>query len=765
MMNPDNQNMVSAVLPASLMMNQPIIQPAPTVFPYEEEIEISTFLDTLSDNRWLIAKIVCSFALIGLIYALFSKPVYEATMLIHVEEDKPNTSKNILGDISSLFDVKTAAISEMELISSRLVISRAVDNLGLYIDVHPKYFPLVGRWIAAHNSGLSTPGLFGYGGYVWGKESINIPIFYVPDGLQNLDFVITIEPNNQYRISQREWNIEFRGVSGRTLSGETAKGKIELRVDRIFANPGAQFILKYKPKLTAIEDVQNSLKSTERGKLSGIVAITLEGSDPKTSSDILTEIGQEYIHQNVTRKLEEAEKSLAFLDKKLPDLKFQLEQSEAKYYKFRNAHGTIDLAEEAKLSLQQAAAAKAKRMELQQKREEMLVSFTPAHPIVVGIDKQISAMTAEINAMNEHIKQLPMMEQDLLGLNREVKVNTDLYAALLNTAQQLRLVKAGKVSNVRLIDAPMVPENPARPNHPKIMGISILLGLFIGIAAAFFKKTLGGGIDDPRKIEKMLGARVVYATIPHSRTQENLYKQSSTKSPKIPVLASCQPSDAAIESLRSFRTTLQFSMGHFRNNIVLIGSPTAGLGKSFVSVNFAAVMAASGKRVLLIDADFRNGNLHRYFGLGRKNGLSESISGAIPARLTIHRSVLENLDFLSTGNIPPNPSEFLLHPNFGALLQSVSVGYDLVLIDSPAVLAVSDTLIIGSHAGAVFILTRSGITTETEINETIKRLNHAGISPKGILFNDMKIRARNFSAYHYEKPRQLEYSHDPGSGG
>ena len=758
MMNQENQNAVSTVLQGNMMAHQPILQPAPTMNHYEEDVQISTYLDILSDNRWLIMKIASMVILLGVAYAFVTKPVYEATMLIHVEEDKPNTSKNMLGDISSLFDVKAAAISEMELLNSRMVIARAVDNLGLYMDIQPKYFPVIGAWIANHNSNISTPGLFGYGGYVWGSDNIGIANFYVQDSLQNMPFVLTVGPDNQYLLTQAKEHISLEGKTGTALVAQTEKGKIELKVNRINAKPGAQFYLAYIPKLAAIERVQNSMTVTEKGKQSGIIGVTIEGSEPKVVSDILGEIGQEYVRQNVTRKLEEAEKSLAFLDKQLPDVKKQLDESEAKYYQFRNAHGTIDLPEEARLNLQQVAAAKEKRLELQQKREELLVSFTPQHPVVVGIDRQIRDMSGQINAVSEHIKSLPMLEQDLLRLNRDVKVNTDLYAALLNTAQQLRMVKAGKVSNVRLIDAPMTPEKPSKPNRPKIIGLSILIGLFLGIAVAFIKKMFNAGIDDPVKIEQMLGARVVYATIPHSKTEEDMRKRIGNRAQKIPVLAAVSPEDVAIESLRSFRTTLQFSMAQFRNNIVQITGPTAGLGKSFVSVNFAAVMAASGKKVLLIDGDFRNGHLHRYFGLSRKNGLAESISGALHLKQAIHRDMADNLDFLSTGNLPPNPSEFLLHPNCGQHLQAVSGAYDCVLIDAPPVLAVSDSLVIGSHAGAVFILTRAGVTTDGDINETIKRLNQAGISPKGILFNDLKIRSRSGYALNYEKQQQLEYA-------
>src|SRR5262249_2293991 len=153
-----------------------------------------------------------------------------------------------------------------------------------------------------------------------------------------------------------------------------------------------------------------------------------------------------------------------------------------------------------------------------------------------------------------------------------------------------------------------------------------------------------------------------------------------------------------------------------------------------------AVMAASGKRVLLIDADLRNGHLHRYFGTGRQQGLSDVITGAMRFDQVLRRNVMDKLDFIPTGALPPNRAEFLIHLNFGAMLEAVRGDYDMVLIDPPPVLAVADALIIGGHAGAVFILARAGMTTEGELNESIKRLNQAGISPQGVLFNDMPTR-------------------------
>ena len=724
----------------------------------EEEIGLATYFDILWENRWLIASIAFIVTMIGASYAFLAKPVYEANMLLHVEEEGQKESKNIVGDLSSMFDVKTSALSEMELVRSRLVISRAVDNLRLYIHADPKRFPLIGTWLSGYNKQISTPGILGYGGYGWGAEKIDVAVFNVPDAILNREFVLTTERDGQYRVTQKDLGIEFTGKVGVPGVFDTPKGQIELHVDKLAAKPGAQFLLSRSSRLGTIESIQTSLRITEQGgKQSGIIGATLQGSDPQEIYAVLNEISKEYVKQNAARKTEEAEKSLVYLNKQLPEIKSQLEQAEAKYNAFRNSNGTVDLSEEAKITLQQSSAAKVKKLDLQQKRLELLTRYTSEHPLVQGIDSQLKEINGEINTMQERIKNLPMIEQNLVRLTREVKVNTDLYTALLNTAQQLKLIMVGKVSNVRLIDAPMLPEKPVKPNRPVILALAVLGGLFLGVLVAFFRKSLYGGIDTPEQVERAIGVPV-YATIPHSKRQKELYQQVNAKQQRVPLLAAVASEDAAIESLRSFRAALQFSMPTFSNNIVLISGATPGMGKSFVSANLAALMAATGKRVLLIDADLRNGLLHLYFGFGRQDGLSDVIAGARMPEQAIHRKVIENMDFISTGTLPPNPAELLLRPAFGAMLEKLSKEYDMVLIDAPPILAVADTLIIGSHVGAIYITTRAGITTPGEINESLKRLAQAGLSAKGVLFNDLKTRPGRYG-YGYS------YGYGNASGG
>ena len=718
-------------------MNQPLQQPVQDKQD-DDEIDLASYLDIFYDHRWLIASVTLIVSLLGIAYALMAKPVYEANMMIQVE-DSPSSSSNILGNMSSMFDVKSAASAEIEIIRSRMVVSRAVDNLHLNISAGPRHFPYFGAWFAGRNNALSKPGLFGNGGYAWGAEKIDVSAFTLPATLEGLEFVLTAQADGQYTLTQEDREIELKGRAGTTLTAALPGGELVLTVESFSAKPGTHFLLSSSSRLATIQGLQSAIIVLEKGRQSGILGITLEGLNPVMISTILNEVGREYVRQNVERKSEEAETSLLFLDRQLPDLRRQLELSETRFNEFRKASGTIDLTAEGAILMAQSVAAQEKLVELKQKRLELLIRFTVNHPSVVGLDNQVKVINGEMQAIDTRIKALPMLEQDALRLMRDVKINTELYVALLNSAQQLRLVKAGKVGNVRLIDAAVTPRNPVKPNRAMIVAIAVLLGLFLGIVSAFVRKALFGGVNDAHEIEQALGM-TVYASIPFSKEQATLHQQMLSRSSKISVLAHIDPTSMAIESLRSLRTSLQFSMLDAKNNIVVITGPTPGLGKSFVSVNFATVLGLTGKKVLLVDADLRKGHLNQYLGFDRKNGFSDLVAGSCSMETALHKNVMANVDFISTGSLPPNPSELLLKENTKTLLEQFSETYDYVLIDTPPILAVSDTMILAPFAGAVFMVARAAQTTIGDIKETVKRCSQAGIPVNGIILNGVMQR-------------------------
>ena len=716
----------------------------------DDEIDLLGLLDVLLDARWLIAGITVLVLLLGGAYAFLSRPVYQANSLIQVEDSKPGAA-GALGEAASLFDIKSPATAEIEILRSRLVVAKSVDDLQLYVAAAPKYLPLVGNWMARRATGLSDPGFMGMEGYVSGKESIRLGLLEVPDALQGQPLLL-VATESGFELRDPDGQALVQGKTGTPASFGTGEDKGRILVTELKAKPGAHFNVVRYSRLDVIEGLQRDLAISEQGKQSGVIALQLQGNDPKEIARTLNAVGTNYVRQNVERKSAEAEKSLEFLGDFLPQLKKQLEDSELRFNKFRNQNGTFDLGTEGKSYLETAVKLQGDLLMLQQKRREQSAQFTAAHPVIQTLDAQIAAVSKEIDGLSSKVKTLPNTEQDLLRLTRDVKVNSELYLNLLTSSQQLRLIKEGKVGNVRVVDAPVVPERSIKPQRAQILAISGVLGLLLGMGLAFLRNSLRPGIKDPADIESATGLHV-FATVPHSAEQEKLSKLIKGQAPGTHLLAVTNPEDPGVESLRSLRTALQFAMLDARNNVVLFTGPTPGIGKSFTSANFAAVLGAGGKRVLLIDADMRKGHLHQFFGMKRGHGLSELITGTRTLDDVVHRAVAPNLDLLTTGTMPPNPGELLMSPATVQLLQNLSAEYDLVLIDTPPVLAVSDTQVLAPYAGTVFLVARAEVTALGELQESTKRLGQIGVQVKGVVFNDLDTSRQRYGGYGYKYSR------------
>lgn len=732
----------------------------PIIFSDDRDTDLRSYLDILLANAWLIGWVTVIITLVGTLYAFTARSVYETSLMVQVEEKGQRDPKSILGEAGAIIDYKTAASAEVELMRSRLVIARAIDRLGLNISARPDRIPVLGSVATATGLVNLIPELRGLGGYAWGDERIEVGVFDVPEYLENHAFSLRALGAGRYQLSDTDSGVNIVGRVGQTLNEMTAYGPIELRINRLEAGTGIRFTLICRSRVAAIESVQKSLDVQEVGKQSGVIVATLKGSSALEVYRLLTEISREYLAQNTTRRTEEADRSLAYLNQRIPEVKRQLELAEARYNAYRNAHGMVDVGEEGRLGLQRSSAARTRKIELEQKRSELLSRYTAAHPAVTAIDQQLREVAQDLRDTTTQLRQLPLLEQEMVRLAREVKVNSELYTALTQSAQQLQLITVARTSNVRLIDTPEKPDQPVTPNRPRIIALAMFLGLCIGTLLAFLRRSVRNTLDDPEQLERMFGLPI-YASIPHSQTQHALASSSQDQN-KLPVLSRVASMDIAVEGLRNLRSALQFCMRQSGNNIVLITGPSEGIGKSFVSVNLAAIMAASGRRVLLIDGDLRDGQLHRYFQSERARGLSDVLSGEAIVSV-LRPSVLENLDFIATGHLPPNPAELLLRPSLATLLNELAPQYDVVLIDAAPLLAVADSLVLGTHAGAILLIARAGHTRPGEIAESLKRLARAGLAAKGVVFNDLSEQASSYrygKHYGYGKFRQLGYSRD-----
>jgi tyrosine-protein kinase Etk/Wzc len=726
---------------------------------YEDEIVfLGEWLRILIDGKWLIILVMLIISFFGLAKAFLDSPVYKSDALLQVNEQSQTLTG--LDPLTDLLGNKIPVMAEIGVIKSRMILGEAVANLDLDIIAKPKYFPVIGEAIArrfqqSNQENVVSEPLFGQFHYAWGGEAIQIETLAMPANWENQELILVAGTQGHFQLFKNDELIlegEVDKLASKQLEGNQVP--ISIFVSLLKSRPETQFTIIRQSSSSAISQLKGSLAIREQDANSGLLELTLESSSPSSAVKVLNEIANIYVQQNVEHKSAESQKTLAFLEKQLPILKEQLEAANNILNEYKNRKGSIDLSVETRNILEGIVEITTQETLLSQNRDELRQRYTEAHPAVVAVDKQIARLQEQMRSHDAMVKALPKTQQVILELSADVEVKASLYTTLLNNAQMLRVAKEGTVGDVRIIDYAVLPEQPIKPNRIQIIGIAFVLGLFFGVVLVFIRKSLRRGIETPGLIEKQLNIPL-YATIPHSKGQEKLFNKYRKRNSKkglnqLAILALAAKEDMAVESLRSLRTTVHFALLEAKNNIILIAGPTPGVGKTFISSNLASVMVDAGKKILLIDGDMRKGYLNKILGVSRENGLSEIILNTITAKEATQTIPQANFDFIPTGAIPPNPSELLLHENFTNFLESVSQRYDLVIIDSPPILAVMDAAIIGRMTSAAFMVAKAGVHPMGELEQSVRKLANAGANVKGIIFNDMPVSSSRYG-YGYGK--------------
>ncbi len=697
-----------------------------------DEIDLGKLLGILLDAKWIILVTTFLFAVGGVAVALLSTPIYKADALIQIEQKSSGGISSLVGDMGELFSQESSATTEIEIIKSRMILGDTVDKFNLTTVAEPKYLPVIGKGLAR----------------IAGKvNQIEISRYTVPEYAQEMKHTLVVldAEKKTYQLVRGDEQVVLQGVAG-----ELAKNDgYELFVTELRSHNEQEFSLSQQSRLEAIEWLKKNLAISERGKQTGILMLSFEGENRNQISEILNHISQTYFLQNVERNSAEAEKSLTFLKGHLPDIKNSLTTAEDTLNRFRQDNESIDLGLEAKSTLDVMVKLEAQLNELTFKESEISQRFTKDHPAYRSLLDKRETLLKERERLNQQVQKLPKTQREVLRMTRDVEVNQQIYIQLLNKVQELSIIKAGTVGNVRILDEAQSYAKPVKPKKPLIVVLATLLGGMLSVALVLVKAALHRGVENPDEIEQI--GLSVYASVPKSNLQLELANKLARKkrNTDLTLLAESNPADLSIEALRGLRTSLHFAMMEAKNNVLMISGPAPGIGKSFVSTNFAAVAAKTGQKVLLIDADMRKGYLQQCFGLNWENGLSDLLSGKVTRDVAVQSAKVENLDIITRGQVPPNPSELLMHPRFKELVDWASEHYDLVIIDTPPVLAVTDPSIVGAIAGTTLMVARFGQNTVKEIDVARNRFEQAGIEVKGVILNAIEKKASSSYGYGY----------------
>ncbi|MBW5985882.1 polysaccharide biosynthesis tyrosine autokinase [Klebsiella grimontii] len=696
----------------------------------KDEIDLGRLFGELIDHRKLIISVTALFTLFALVYALFATPIYQADALVQVEQKQGNA---ILSNLSQILPSgQPQSAPEIALLQSRMILGKTVSDLNLQAQVKQDYFPVLGRgWARLLGE---KPGV------------INITRLYLPTRSDDVpEIKLTVIDNLNYEINFDEH--KFTGKVGELVNDNG----ISLKIDKLDAEPGTTFTISFISKLKAITELQNTFSVVDLGKDTGMLTLSLMGDDPDLIRRIIDSISHNYLSQNIDRQAAQDAKSLDFLNIQLPKVRHELDIAEDKLNQYRRQKDSVDLSLEAKSVLEQIVNVDNQLNELTFRESEISQLYTKEHPTYKALMEKRKTLQDEKGKLNQRVSAMPKTQQEILRLSRDVESGQAVYMQLLNRQQELSIAKSSAIGNVRIIDEAVTETKPVKPIKVIVLLVGIILGFVVSVGMVFLRVYLRRGIESPEQLED--AGINVYASIPVSEVFAKKALQSGWKKKQQSeiqgFLAVENPADLAIEAIRGLRTSLHFAMMEARNNVLMISGASPNAGKTFVSTNLAAVIAQTGKKVLLIDTDMRKGYTHKLFNISNDNGLCDILSGKIDIGRAVKTITQGGFDFISRGVVPPNPAELLMHRRFGELIEWGSRHYDIVVLDTPPILAVTDAAIIGHYAGTTLLVARFEQNTVKELEVSFKRFEQSGVIAKGCILNGVVKKASSYYGYGY----------------
>ena len=606
-----------------------------------------------------------------------------------------------------------------------MILGETIDQLGLTYYVKRRVFPVIGPLLE----------------YVQGRKSAEITIGALTIPLlegKPQTLLLTVREKGRYRLEGK--TLEADGIVGKTL----LKNGLSLLVTSLSAEPGTQFTLETVSRLDAINAIQNRLTVVESAKQSGMISLTLMGEDPARIATVLNTITENFLSQNIARQEAKDSRSLTFLQEQLPKISRELDEAEARLNAYREQRDSVDLSLEAKSVLDQVVNVENQLNELTFREAEVSQLFKKDHPTYRALREKKQTLERERARLNNRVSSMPSTQQEILRLSRDVESGRTIYLQLLTRQQELSISRSSAIGNVRIIDPAMTQPEPIKPRKALIIVLGMLIGLMLSAGTVLVRSAFNRGITSSEQLEAQ--GIPLLATLPrsvwlwkktHLRRKTLFASRWKHRTSNVPFLPVDRPADMFVEAVRGLRTSLHFTMMDATNRIVVVSGPTQDCGKTLVSTSLASIAAQAGQRVLFIDADMRKGYVHNVFQLRNHRGLFCVLGGAVEWQEAVQRVEKGGFDVLTCGPQPSHPVELLMSERFQAVMSQIDKLYDIVIVDTPPVLAVTDALLIARAAATTLLVARFGKTSVKEIENCLKRLQQMGVQVNGAILNDI----------------------------
>lgn len=722
-------------------------------------LDLHEIVNLIYKSKFQIILITLLFFSLAALYVFNISPIYVSSALIQVDSQlgSANSMQQMLGNLDSAFSSSgqaTPADIEIALLKSRFILESVIQKLQLNVSVKPYYLPIIGSGYARRhqNRGLLKP-LMGLRNYAWGGERLQLDEFISDDFPNEMNFKL-IAHGKTYDLYTPHGKLLLQGEVGKFSESNPNKGPyLKLLINDLVANDGTRFKISVKHYEDVLMKIAQNFTIRDLGDKTktktGVLQLSLSGPNPTLLPQILSTIINFAVQRDIERKSAEASKTLDFLDRQLPSVRKTLEESEADLNGYRSSSGKIDINQESKIILMQLSTIEQNIAELKLKKIELLQELTPAHPYIKALSQKQVQLQKEMLSLEKKIRLLPETDQKALSLERDVKVKDQLYLLLLNKIQQLKVIKAGTLSDIRVLSQATVPIEPLPTHKYFILIVGLFLGLFVSIAQVLIRDFFKGGISDTESVEKQLELPT-FSVVLHSDKQKQFNKELKRNNNQKGsfILAQSAPHDIAIEGIRSLRTMLQFHMACAKNNRISIMGASPSIGKSFIAVNLAQMLVDADKKILLIDVDIRRGEIYQYVGCDKSPGMTDLLIGKATYEQCI-RHINSGFDFISNGNYQNKPTELLMTKTYNTLLDALSKKYDYIIIDTPPILAVSDAIIVAQHTATNLFVIGMGKNKLDEIQVAVQRVKKNGIQIGGLVFNDGTNLKKSHKQYNY----------------
>lgn len=691
---------------------------APDLLKTPDHLDLREFGRTLVRRRRMILLVTGVVLLLSLLVTLFSKPVYRATATLQIERESTKVVDiDFLGS-GDIRDTRDFYQTQFELIRSRALAAQVISKLNLEEKLSStSIFGQIKEWFS-----LTDPA---------SKQTALEDLL-----LDNL----TVEPVKNSRLVAVSYTSSEAAQSAEIANAVVATFK-DMNTERRLST--TQDAKTYLDK--SVTETKAKLDESEQ-RLNAFVReheiFQMEGEEATTSSLALKQLSEELIAIQKQRIEQESKyEILADKTRKLPDRIGVLEQGAAYL---------------------QALSQKLDKLKAQQEKQPIANIADQIskleNDIEVEVAAKLDALKSELETAKKKealtregiakAKSEAMQEQDKTiaysTLKREVATNQELYQNLQQRLKEINIAGGVAANNIVIIDPAQTPLKKFKPNLPTNLLFGSLLGLLLGVSAAFMREFLDDTVKDVNELERATQLPVL-GIMPEAPdfTSSQLARVSVSK-----------PRSAIAEAFRSLRTSLRFLQQDDTTPIIFVTSAAPNEGKTTTASNLACAYAAAGNRVLLVDADLRNPSLHKVFGINaNKGGLASYLAGAADNRALAQETDIHNLYLIAAGSPPDDPAELLSSPHMQTLLASSRQEFDQIIVDGPPILGLADAVVLSSLSTATLLAVRAEHTRMNMVENALTRLRRSQAPLTGLMLSRVDLAGgygHDYGSYVYQ---------------